>query len=116
MHITRAVFHDGDKLPTATDLRNVTQATSYSAFDSGLDRLHGIVHNWVGGTMATFKSPKDPLFFLNHAFVDKVWADWQAVHPDLQFSTSILDATLAPWDNVQVRDVISISELGYSYE
>ncbi|MEK7303098.1 MAG: tyrosinase family protein [Pseudomonadota bacterium] len=115
MHITRAVFHDGDKLPTATDLRNAKNATTYAAFDSRMNSLHGEVHNWVGGTMATFKSPKDPLFFLNHAFVDKIWAEWQAAHPTLQFSTSILDASLAPWDNVKVRDVMSISDMGYSY-
>lgn len=40
--------------------------------------FHGSVHNAIGGTMASGGSAGAPEFFLHHAMVDKVWADWQA--------------------------------------
>lgn len=39
---------------------------------------HGIVHNNIGGDMASMASPNDPIFFLHHAFMDRLWARWQA--------------------------------------
>ncbi|RKP04727.1 hypothetical protein THASP1DRAFT_10222, partial [Thamnocephalis sphaerospora] len=42
---------------------------------------HVLVHLSIGGEMATLFSPNDPLFWLHHAFIDKVWADWQELSP-----------------------------------
>ena len=44
--------------------------------------MHNRVHVWVGGGMAPGSSPNDPVFFLNHCFVDKIWHDWQQAAPD----------------------------------
>jgi tyrosinase len=41
-------------------------------------RFHSGAHNGVGGWLASAASPSDPLFFLLHANVDRVWAHWQA--------------------------------------
>ena len=41
--------------------------------------LHDQGHLWVGGHMSTGFSPLDPIFFMHHANVDRLWADWQAV-------------------------------------
>jgi len=41
---------------------------------------HAAPHNWVGGTMSSHFSPDDPIFFLHHANVDRLWALWQDVH------------------------------------
>ncbi|HEX2206637.1 MAG TPA: tyrosinase family protein [Longimicrobium sp.] len=44
----------------------------------GHPRLHAQVHNWVGGTMGRVPtSPDDPVFFLHHANIDRLWAQWQ---------------------------------------
>ena len=56
-------------------------------------RMHNIVHLWVGGmwvedigggvleqrlgSIVPATSPNDPIFFLHHCFIDKLWADWQ---------------------------------------
>jgi len=45
-------------------------------------RLHDVVHNEVGGTMGSTGSPSDPIFWLHHCMLDKVWADWQERYPD----------------------------------
>ncbi len=39
--------------------------------------LHNRVHVWVGGDMLLSSSPNDPVFYLNHCNVDRIWAAWQ---------------------------------------
>jgi tyrosinase len=47
----------------------------------GTARLHNSVHVWVGGDMQRSSSPNDPVFFLHHCHVDRIWAAWQERHP-----------------------------------
>eukprot|EP00128_Syssomonas_multiformis_P013402 Colp12_sorted_trinity150504_noHs@19551 len=42
--------------------------------------FHGPIHNFVGGNMAGFLSSCDPLFWLLHSNVDRLWAMWQDCH------------------------------------
>jgi hypothetical protein len=58
-----------------------------SAIENGLG--HGPVHVMIGGPgnraddigdMATILSPRDPVFFLHHAFVDREFYYWQEYH------------------------------------
>ncbi len=91
-------------------------------------QLHNRVHLWVGGSMEPMTSPNDPVFFLHHCFIDKVWADWQAVQRERNPQASPhyapeeggpaghnLGDELRPWKRT-IRQVLSIEELGYSYE
>jgi tyrosinase len=39
--------------------------------------LHNLVHVWVGGDMSPASSPNDPVFFLNHCNVDRIWEAWR---------------------------------------
>ena len=43
--------------------------------------VHNRVHVWVGGSMLPATSPNDPVFFLNHAKEDELWAVWYQKHP-----------------------------------
>jgi tyrosinase len=68
----------------------------------GLGRSHNIVHVWVGGmivdddnmtdcgAMAYGGSPNDPVFWLHHSNIDRLWADWQ-LHKDEQIDHWALD-------------------------
>ncbi len=38
---------------------------------------HNGPHTWVGGNMLPSTSPNDPVFYLHHSNIDKVWALWQ---------------------------------------
>lgn len=38
---------------------------------------HARPHNLIGGNMISMRSPDDPLFYLHHANVDRIWAMWQ---------------------------------------
>jgi tyrosinase len=42
------------------------------------DNYHNGAHSRIGGWLATAASPRDPLFFLLHANVDRAWAEWQS--------------------------------------
>jgi Mg-chelatase subunit ChlD len=44
-------------------------------------QLHNRIHMWVGGDMGPGTSPNDPVFFLHHCNVDRLWALWQYAHP-----------------------------------
>jgi tyrosinase len=42
--------------------------------------LHNLVHVWIGGDMSPASSPNDPVFFLNHCNVDRIWEAWLVKH------------------------------------
>lgn len=45
--------------------------------------MHNRVHVWVGGSMLPGTSPNDPVFFLNHAKEDQLWAVWMQKYPSV---------------------------------
>jgi len=90
-------------------------------------QLHNRVHVWVGGSMGPASSPNDPVFFLHHCFVDKLWADWQALHPTegyLPSSGALTGHNLAdpmqPWQSrgevITPASVLDHHALGYAYD
>jgi len=82
--ITRDFTKTIDPL-TSTDVLNKLMSGSkdYDSFRRNLEgRPHASVHVQIGGDMAYMISPTDPVFFLHHAMVDKVWNDWQKLKPE----------------------------------
>lgn len=39
--------------------------------------FHGSVHTTIGGDMSLFSSPRDPIFYPWHAFLDDLWSEWE---------------------------------------
>lgn len=39
-------------------------------------KLHNAIHVWVEGDMFFGTSPNDPVFYLNHCNVDRIWSAW----------------------------------------
>lgn len=118
-------------------------------------QLHNRVHLWVGGmwevvsdigtrqikngqqvyatgAMVKMSSPNDPVFFLHHCFVDKVWADWQnkkkmefdeTGFPEPPHYAPItngpeghnLKDIMKPF-NISIEEVLNTAKLGYQYE
>ena len=56
---------------------DLTQDTDWSCpgGSCNFEGRHGGPHVWVGGDMATFCSPSDPVFWLHHGFIDCLW-EW----------------------------------------
>lgn len=51
-------------------------------FSDGFLGMHAAGHFTMGGDASDlFSSPTDPIFFLHHAMVDRIYWIWQALHP-----------------------------------
>jgi len=109
--LERTLGHDIDTLPNKTDTANALQLTLYdgspftvssSGFRNQVEGwvgangpgLHNRVHVWVGGDMSPASSPNDPVFFLNHCNVDRIWEAWMQQHgrvylPDAKAPSSL---------------------------
>lgn len=59
-------------------------------------------------------APSDPIFWMHHGEVDRVWAEWQALNPGKGPVLVGPDAVMDPWTDT-VSSLNSISTLGYSY-
>jgi tyrosinase len=56
--------------------------------------LHNRVHVWVGGDMSPTTSPNDPVFYLNHCNVDRIWERWLTDHGRTYLPPDSASATL----------------------
>ncbi|KAI8901865.1 hypothetical protein BC833DRAFT_575829 [Globomyces pollinis-pini] len=60
----------------------ISRSTSFASLASSVEGgPHGQIHNQVGGSCGDFTqmwSANDPIFFLHHGMVDKIWWRWQS--------------------------------------
>ncbi len=42
---------------------------------------HNLTHVYVGGDMNSMMSPLDPIFYLHHANIDRIWTEWCLENP-----------------------------------
>ena len=55
------------------------QTGKSDAYEPSLETApHNTLHNIVGGVMSDMQSPIDPIFWLHHANVDRLWSAWVA--------------------------------------
>jgi tyrosinase len=116
IHVHRSLGRHG-RLPSTFEVDAVVTHTnlSYTNFTTLLEGFHNDVHNWVGGTMGNIMvSPADPLFWLHHAQVDRLWSQWESANPGKQSTLQGVENTLDPWTET-AQQVQSIAQLGYSY-
>lgn len=59
--------------------RNRLEGWAQNSGETG-SQLHNRIHLWVGGDMGPGTSPNDPVFFLHHCNIDRLWALWQYAH------------------------------------
>jgi hypothetical protein len=133
-------FNNDDKITALSSpelLAELMNVNEFKSFTMELESVpHGAVHVGVGGDMAVMTSPNDPVFFLHHAMVDKIWNDWQLVKSDRMTTVSGFtktvktfndpradrlskitpDSTLSIFDTVTVGDTFDTRKLCYEYE
>jgi tyrosinase len=113
--VVRGQF-DETLLPTQALVNPVLALTPFTPFQSNLEAIHGSVHNAVGGDMGTAHSPSDPLFFLHHANIDRLWAKWEGTPKAADPPNA--SASLKPAGKIisgKVSAVLDIGQLGYGY-
>lgn len=80
---TRNDSDGGHKLPTASTVVSELEAKSFLAYRAMESGTHPPGHRWTGGSMAKGDSPLDPLFYLHHCNLDRLWSIWQINNPKL---------------------------------
>jgi tyrosinase len=129
-------------LPSGPQVVTVQAVTPYDLFpwhdNTGAYRaqmevnLHNLVHRYIGGTMGAMTSPNDPVFWLHHCNIDRLWAEWQQLHPTAAPYQPVTGAAAgqnlhdnmifsagppAPWPgSTAPADVIDHIALGYTYD
>ena len=95
-------------LPTQSQINSVQSETNFLDYSLDLEcTIHNPPHGWVGGVMATMSSPLDPVFFLHHSMVDKLWQEWEEVNQSSSFQSTSLPryTTTDPNDITDSRDL-----------
>ena len=94
--------------------------------------MHNVVHLYTGGvweaggktsqgTMAYNTSPNDPVFFMHHANVDRIWATWELEGGNHYKPTSGAPYgynstdTMWPWFDRTINSWFGIERNGYRY-
>ncbi|HEY0300107.1 MAG TPA: tyrosinase family protein [Rhizomicrobium sp.] len=99
--------------------------TDGSGFQGPLEQTpHNNVHNNIGGWMPSAMSPMDPIFFMHHSNIDRIWDAWNhAGNPnspdplwtDMTFQNNFINPDGTPW-SPQVKSLYVPEELGYTYQ
>lgn len=114
--VLRGVF-DASQIATVEDLDAVNQTSTFVTFQRILEgAIHGGVHNAIGGDMRDKSSPTDPLFWLHHANIDRIWANWQRSHPNEAPSNLSEKLKPSPIFKIKVQEAQDISRIGYLYQ
>ncbi|WP_428267394.1 tyrosinase family protein [Haliangium sp.] len=91
-------------------------------------KMHGRGHVYVGGDMQfSSANPNDPIFFLHHAQVDRVWAAWQEANLASGDAARMADygnpgypdeyrGGLFNFSDVPASDTFDYKALGYEYD
>jgi tyrosinase len=84
---------------------------------------HNLVHNNIGGWMPTAVSARDPIFFMHHGNLDRLWALWNSMGNsnspdplwnDMQFTNNFYNID-GSFYSPKVSDLFVPETLGYTY-
>jgi tyrosinase len=101
----------------ASNVPAILAMTSFAQFGSNINGVHGSVHIWVGGTMSDpSTSPADPIFWVHHANLDRLWWQWHSMPANAGKNPPLVgaDAVMDPWSYSE-PDTRDIATLGYRY-
>ncbi|KAJ8064632.1 hypothetical protein OCU04_006958 [Sclerotinia nivalis] len=63
-------------------LQETFDSSDYRSFNLALeDGAHRAIPAFLQGEFGSFTSPNDPIFFLHHTQVDRLWWEWQQIDP-----------------------------------
>lgn len=74
-----ATLNAGGSLPASimTAINNALDLVPYYDFQTSLNGPHGSVHTTINGNMYhTNTAAKDPVFWLHHCNIDRLWEEW----------------------------------------
>ena len=86
---------------------------------------HNYVHGFIGGNMGNFLSPRDPIFWLHHANVDRIWATWNdkahlnptdTMYTNYVFKKNFYQVNGQVIPSIRSGDMSDQRSLGYIYD
>jgi tyrosinase len=114
----------GTSRPQNQDSLDPSWVLDSSGLQGTLEALpHNNVHNLIGGWMPSALSPRDPIFFMHHCNIDRIWAMWNAagnanstdpLWTGMAFTNNFINPDRSPY-SPQVSDLVSPEALGYTY-
>lgn len=117
VNVTRSPGTPADLATIASNTPGALSQNNFTSFTSQLQGIHNSVHVWVGGSMGSVPTaPADPIFWMHHANIDRLWWQWQkspqgtGKNPILSGPSAVMD----PWPQTETdtRDIVA---LGYTY-
>ena len=88
---------------------------SFTRFQTAIENAHDGLHGYVGGDMGVITwAAFDPIFWLHHSNVDRLWAQWQSTHPGARLPAQVENNVLRGF-RVRGRDVLDTEALDYAY-
>lgn len=108
----------------SSEIEAILSQTEFAQFVEDLEvGPHNAGHNWIGGIMGNpMFSPRDAMFWLHHANVDRIWSIWQAkpenrdkkpTFPWLSPSEADREAHMDPWhEEYNVDNINNLEDLG----
>lgn len=81
-----SIYDDFSRMPQPID-----------PFDSNIEVLHNAIHNAAGGKGSQLSTTEfaafDPVFWLHHANLDRIFALWQTLHSQATIFSKTSDST-----------------------
>ena len=113
-------FKKNSSAYTVVDIEedNRKAGSDYSMFSRAVNsNTHSVIHVMCGGLMESAQSSEAPEFFLHHAYIDKLWNDWQkkdvarvfGVHPGVNTAAVIPAAD----GSATLGDVADLNSMNY---
>ncbi len=106
----------------ATSAQSAMSSATFNSFQNALNGPHGSVHVTTGGQMGSVpRAGFDPIFYLHHSNVDRLWWNWQQTHPGVTMPANEASHDLDPFnkpystDWFNGADMESTDDLGYRY-
>ncbi|KAG6888692.1 hypothetical protein C0992_007841 [Termitomyces sp. T32_za158] len=109
---------------TETAVKHTLSMTTFEAFRIELEgrpvtpeaKVHDSGHRVIGGDMGdTYSSPGDPLFYLHHANLDRLWWKWQQVDKwNRLYQISGRSTQTPPYHNITLNTILPTETLGQS--
>jgi tyrosinase len=114
----------GTSRPLGQDSLDPSWVLRRTGAQGTLERLpHNMVHNNIGGWMPRTLSPRDPIFFMHHCNIDRIWAVWNSLGndnsaeplwTDMTFTNNFINTDGSAF-SPKVSELFIPESLGYTY-
>ncbi|CAG8948658.1 hypothetical protein HYFRA_00001778 [Hymenoscyphus fraxineus] len=106
------IVHDRTRYITAEAIEAYLIEPEYVGFYSKLERgAHNSIPMIIRGDFYKVTAPYDPIFFLHHTQLDRLWYQWQLLDPPTRIMRISGTSTYEESENALLDDMITMADL-----